>query len=967
MHHISDVVLEIDTLLKDITDIDIVGLYQDKNHAIELSHSRGVFYVRLDGANLYAGRDGSKATSMFYDQIAQIHDDEDRGTDPDFAALREILQARNAHVKDMLAAIGHERLASSLDGIELAKEFDFKSFQRIIKQNMTNIDVLNFAGYRPSEKENEECHTCIFFAAGGFCTKMDLPVKEEMICDGFKSLPMAEKNEEWSHVSHQEWEEAEHEEEHGHGIEGVQKDVSKDLIYTTEDNLESPANFNTGNRKPNVIMREFIPTDASEGFQIFAKNDVDEGIVEVQIVQRDGHWDVITKQRDYSDLGDPFQSVGEANTPKKVKLLEDDDKEGVDKLREVRGQDVMSKDDLEKFINPIAVAKAFKMAAGGLGKQSNEQQKQVSAEIGVPGEVESRQDRGVISIEDDEEPEVNQRWLNDSERGGRIRGSEVGKQSNEGGLGVDDPEALNDGTPASSQHYRRIKEDEENSKSSLATKAYVNDPNEVQKPIDPDEDGREALSSAETGTGTQAFSSGAVIDLPPEYKDAVHINSKASGGAGGEGVEGGGDGSASGISPMDPMEVLPTRRASEPQPSDYDSDLSEKDRTHPDMSKQDGGGGGAGGFGGDGGGTAMTAGGSSGSDATHTDTHGGRTGREKKYDSSLKLKDSMDAGSYEGVSQLPYPQDDDSRPARTVERHKPGDSEDGEGRASDDERSIPKEQQPIGEGYASSYVIAEEEQYSPTAMSEKPEHEKVRRQFIDEDNRLRSVNDPAAEQFTNLSMVSQDLQSHFMHSTDTPETLKNNDAFKVLTNNSIKKMDTGRTLVVAGWGNYYIVDREGHRLGLEGMRRALTNFLGKKEFANMNIFHSGIQVGQILRRFVDEQGKEWRTEVRPEGLFVVAAFRTDLEVSRKAMAEVLRGSMRGFSIAGNAKSKEMRCEHGKCWTEVNDLEIYEVTLCVAPMNPKSYITDIIQKPDPMLCPECYDVDQLEFDSSLRTR
>ena len=50
-----------------------------------------------------------------------------------------------------------------------------------------------------------------------------------------------------------------------------------------------------------------------------------------------------------------------------------------------------------------------------------------------------------------------------------------------------------------------------------------------------------------------------------------------------------------------------------------------------------------------------------------------------------------------------------------------------------------------------------------------------------------------------------------------------------------------------------------------------------------------------------------------------------------------------------------------------DLEIYEVTLCVTPMNPKSYITNIIQKPDPMICPECYDTNQLEFDSSLRTR
>ena len=117
------------------------------------------------------------------------------------------------------------------------------------------------------------------------------------------------------------------------------------------------------------------------------------------------------------------------------------------------------------------------------------------------------------------------------------------------------------------QHHDRVQEIKEDE---LALQ-YANDSEEVQKPIDPDEDGREALSSAETGTGTQAFSSGAVIDMPDEA-----LNSKASGGAGGEGVEGGGDGSASGITPMDPMEVLPTRRASEPQTSDYDSDLREK-------------------------------------------------------------------------------------------------------------------------------------------------------------------------------------------------------------------------------------------------------------------------------------------------------------------------------------------------------------------------------------------------------
>jgi hypothetical protein len=332
----SDILNTLDFLVKELEDVDVISLYQDKNHAIELSHKDGVFFVRLDGANLYAGKDGSDATSMYYDQIAQIKDDVDRGTDPSFAALREILQARNDHVREMLAAIGHERLASSLDGITFEKEFNINNFKNIVKQKMNTYDILKAVNYRPSEKENEECHTCIFFAAGGFCTKIDLPVKEEMMCDWFESLPMAEKNEEWAHLSHQPWEEAEHEEEHEH-IDGVQKDVSKDLIYTSEDNLESPANKLSDSRQPNLVMREFIPYGAEEGYQILAKNDDTDGI-EIQLVKSSGEWQVFTKQRDYSDLGDPFQSAGEPNISRKVKLREDDDKEGIDKLREVRGQ-----------------------------------------------------------------------------------------------------------------------------------------------------------------------------------------------------------------------------------------------------------------------------------------------------------------------------------------------------------------------------------------------------------------------------------------------------------------------------------------------------------------------------------------------------------------------------------------------------------------------------------------------------
>ena len=321
--------VELDSLIKELEDVDILSLYQDKEHAVEISHKDDVFYVRLDGANIYAGPDGEKAASVFYSQISQIHDDAKRGSDPSFATLREILQARNAHVKDMLAAIGHDHLSASLNGIEFAKEFNIEGFLDVIKHNKSNLDVLDFANYRPAEQENEECHTCIFFAAGGYCTKLDLPVKEEMYCDLFKPLPMADKNEEWAEASQQPWEEEEQEDD----IEGVQKDV-RELIYTSNER-ESPANHNLADRQPNIIMREYIPAGADEGFAFLVKNAGPSG-VEIRLTQHEGHWYALSKQRDVSDLGDPFQSVGDAYQPKHVKLREEEDREGKEKLQEVR-------------------------------------------------------------------------------------------------------------------------------------------------------------------------------------------------------------------------------------------------------------------------------------------------------------------------------------------------------------------------------------------------------------------------------------------------------------------------------------------------------------------------------------------------------------------------------------------------------------------------------------------------------
>ena len=993
----------------------LLSVYRDENHRVELTHKDDNFFVQRDGANVYAGDDPAKAASTYYTQISDIYEDNKKGVDPSFATLREILQARNTHVKGALAALGHKQLSRSMDGLVFQKHQDVYG---LIQKKMDALRTLEFVNYRPSEKESVECHTCVFFADGGFCTKVDLPVAAEMVCDFWSPMPRHEKAEEWAHVSHQPYEEGTHEEEHKHLTKNIPGPT--DIGDPYQSVSESPKPVPVGYVGARSGVRS---TPAGHKF---SENQLQQikaaGMTVEEFIQQ--HPTMIPP-------GDEKDPMVEDREPGEEAYIHKITEISVTPHAETVNQGEMQHDrktrsgsppsGLSPAVSPIdkdekkiegleqKIAENERLSGKTSYKVSEGQQlrDELDDEKGQPKDIEKiampNLDQASLAAVREEENRAKEGLRSDIE----LLRKKIAENDRLRELLAQAESAL-----ADSSAMARIEK---------AHEMMTGGKEEWEEPIDPTKDGRNALASAETA-GSQAFSSGAVIDLPEKDKKRTGAQPHAVQGAGSEGVEGGGDGSNVPMitenAPLPSQEGLPRRPA-------YRSDMT------PVTKEGGGGGGGAGGgaggggggFGGDGGGgggTAMTSGGSSGSDATHTGTHGGGgMGGSATYDSSLNPKkikaitkdgdedtvekraeefstdkgfNTVDTslekeaevyGSSEGISQLPAP-DVPSGSGQTLKRtevkHEPGDGVKRRNSADyDDSRYVEPHQRPIGEGI-SSYVIAEhDEKYKPTTedaaegMENKrpanPHHKRVTQRFIDEDSNTIRTNDPGNEQYTNLSMtllsnVSQDLQSHFVKSNDTPKSLGSDDAFRILNEDAFAKMDLGRTMVVAGWGNYYIIDQEGHRLGRAGMQSAMKDFLANPEFANVNIFHSGIQVGQVLKKFVDRDGRLWRTEVRPEGLFVVVAFRTDLEVSRKAMVEVLKGNMRGFSVAGNAKDKEMKCEHGVCWTEVNELDIYEVTLCVSPMNQKSYITDIVQKPDPSVCPECYEGNQVTYDSKL---
>ena len=987
--YVTESLDELDLLIQKVgpTDEGIISMYRDAHNMVELVHKDNLFFVRRSGINIYTGEDAAKAASIFYKQIIEIYHDNKKGVDPSFATLREVLQARNVHVRDALKQLGHKQLAQSLDQISFYKE------QNLYGEIVSRMEEI---------QTNEVLNGLFVSKDTGAATA--LPGTQDL-GDPFSSVGDNQKRDSVGLVNASRGVRSTRP---GHKISESQLAALEEAGISWEEYLQEHPNMLLPDETEDDEMKDREPGDDPYIHKFDNTTLVtpdpetpNQGEMQHERGSRAKEYNRVTRSKrpDLSGVGpsgdtaDPENVVGDAMGGLGLSA-EQQNEEDEDFEKQPLAGGHWRGDQGETSAPSIPTQRRQWTESKGIAAQADKDAKaQTTKPVSSAGMVKNSDLPSHEEVRQEEE----------EAKEGLKSDLEILRRK------LDEGDRLRKILTKAEEFYQNDAEIEQ-----VVIKAHemmTGGRKEWEEPIDPDADGRNALASAET-VGSQAFSSGAVIDLPKKDKKRTGAQPHAAQGVGSEGLEGDGDGGNSMIVTEDTP--LPSQEGL-PKPAYYDSKLIP---VHKDGGGGGGGAGGAGGgFGGDGGGggTAMTSSGSSGSDATHTATYGGG-GTPEQYDSSLRPKprssitsravdkevvgekgyDSVERsleknadvyGTQEGISQLPAPDGPvENAPTRknTQEKHRPGDGEEKRVYAagSDAERYIEPGQRPIGDGQ-SSYVIADRNDTFKPNTGEDAEaegarkpgnatHKRVVQQFIDEDTHQIRTTDPAAEQYTNLAMpmlsqVSNDLQAHFIKSTDTMATLGAREEFKVLSGQAFQKMEKGRTLVVAGWGNYYIVDQEGHRLSRAAMQKAIKAFLKNPEYANMNIFHSGIQVGKIIDKFVDEDGRMWRTEVRPEGLFVVASFRTDLDVARKAMAEVIKGNMRGFSIAGNAKDKEIICEHGKCWTEVTDLDIYEVTLCVSPMNQKSYITDIVQKPDPSICPDCYDGSHVQYDSKLRPR
>ena len=164
----------------------------------------------------------------------------------------------------------------------------------------------------------------------------------------------------------------------------------------------------------------------------------------------------------------------------------------------------------------------------------------------------------------------------------------------------------------------------------------------------------------------------------------------------------------------------------------------------------------------------------------------------------------------------------------------------------------------------------------------------------------------------------------------------------------ILKADANGDLVIAGYASVDMVDKQGDRIPVSALKKAFTGFMDNQAYRNVQLAHSGIQVGEVLSSYTDSEGRVWKSTVDDHGLFVVCKIRDDIEKAREVQKQVRNGELRAFSIGGQALFRVSKTteEHGT-HREITDMELHEITLCKKGINPESTYTLLKMEDDNM--------------------
>jgi len=155
-------------------------------------------------------------------------------------------------------------------------------------------------------------------------------------------------------------------------------------------------------------------------------------------------------------------------------------------------------------------------------------------------------------------------------------------------------------------------------------------------------------------------------------------------------------------------------------------------------------------------------------------------------------------------------------------------------------------------------------------------------------------------------------------------------------NSDFRILKSQDDLMIGGYASIEIVDKQNDLITLKALQDAVIKYMENPKFRNVMTNHSNVQVGEVVKSYRDKSGKVWKTEVDDVGFFVVIKLRDDIEKAKEINRGVRKGSLRSFSIGGQAihKVKKSHPELGQ-YNEISKLELHEVTICEKGINPEA--------------------------------
>jgi len=179
--------------------------------------------------------------------------------------------------------------------------------------------------------------------------------------------------------------------------------------------------------------------------------------------------------------------------------------------------------------------------------------------------------------------------------------------------------------------------------------------------------------------------------------------------------------------------------------------------------------------------------------------------------------------------------------------------------------------------------------------------------------------------------------------TRVPLELKGN--FKIL--NKGKKKEKGRR-IIAGYANVAVLDSDNQYIPPEVLKKGLNTLLDDPSYANLMVVHKNIQIGKILPEY-----NGFTTHVDDKGLFIIAEIRSDIKTADEIWEAILNKEINGFSIGLEVLSWHDKCDNNSCITVLDEINIFEVSVCSRPVNEESGFI-ILSKSK--VCNECEEKD-----------